>query len=124
MSAGTDLGGIGQHLKSAAEGLVREVAGQLDLEGVKGALTEIEKVGREGRTEAEVVTAVELTDAERQALESKLLEMFGSDLTIRFRVEPAILGGMTVRVGDKYIDGSVASRLGQLRESLVGTRSR
>lgn len=124
MSAGGEIGGIGQHLKSAAEGLVREVAGQLDLEGVKGALTEIEKVGREGRTEAEVVTAVELTEAERKALESRLHDMFGGGLTIRYRVEPAILGGMTVRVGDKYIDGSVASRLGQLRESLVGTRSR
>lgn len=116
-------GDLGQMLKTSAEGLVREVAGKLDLEGVKDALSEIEVSDRKGRTEADVISAVPLTDDERARLENQLRSRFGSDLQIGYRVDPAIIGGMIVRVGDRYIDGSVASRLGQLRESLAGTRS-
>jgi F-type H+-transporting ATPase subunit b len=38
--------------------------------------------------------------------------------TIKFRVDPAILGGLVIRVGDKVLDGSVAGRLEHLRQSL------
>ena len=42
-------------------------------------------------------------------LESRLRARYGSDLPIAYRVDPAILGGLIVRVGDRYIDGSVAA---------------
>jgi F-type H+-transporting ATPase subunit delta len=123
VSGSGDVGDLGRQLKSSAEGLVREVAGKLDLEGVKRSLSDIEEADRRGRVEADVTSAVPLTDAERSKLEDRLHSRFGGDLQIRYRVEPSIIGGMIVRVGDRYIDGSVASRLGQLREALAGARS-
>lgn len=69
-------------------------------------------------TRAEVTSAVELTVKERQEIQSRLSDEFGSNLEFRFLVDPKILGGLVVRVGDKLIDTSIASRLAGLRQSL------
>lgn len=99
--------------------------------GDKG-LKEIEKtldhlagdVEEPGRVTAEVTSAVALTDEERRVIEERLHGAHGDDLPIRFHVDPSILGGVIVRVGDRYIDGSIAARLGQLRQELTGTAAR
>ena len=111
-----------ESVRASARGLVRDLAGRLDLEGVKAALTEIETLARRDHLEAEVTSAVPLTDAERARLEERLQNSLGRDLSIEYDVQPAILGGLVVRVGDRYLDGSVAARLGQLRQTLIGTR--
>lgn len=67
---------------------------------------------------AEVTTAIEMTPAERAAIEARLVEQFGAGLEFTFKVDPAILGGLVVRVGDKLLDSSVASRMAALRQSL------
>lgn len=69
-------------------------------------------------TRAEVTSAVELTDTERQDIQNRLSDEFGANLEFRFAVDPKILGGLIIRVGDKLIDTSVASRLAGLRQSL------
>jgi ATP synthase F1 delta subunit len=112
----------GEALQASARGLVRELAGRLDLEGVKSALAAIETGARSSGFDAEVTSAVPLTPAESEAIERRLRQGHGAELTVHYRVEPAILGGLIVRVGDRYIDGSVAARLGQLRQTLVGGR--
>ena len=72
---------------------------------------------------AEVTAAVELTPAERSAIEERLVEQFGAGLEFTFKVDPAILGGLIIRVGDKLLDNSVASRMAALRQSM-GVASR
>lgn len=67
---------------------------------------------------AEVTSAVELTDEERDALRKTLTERFGSELVFSFGVDPSLMGGLRVRVGDRLIDASVASRLAALREAV------
>lgn len=67
---------------------------------------------------AEVTSAVPLTEAERQALVAQLEAQFGPGLDLRYLVDPAILGGLIVRVGDKLIDGSVASKLAAMKQVL------
>jgi len=47
-----------------------------------------------------------------------VLSKLGDSATISFRVDPAILGGLVVRVGDRIVDGSVAGRLENLRQNL------
>ncbi|HIC89266.1 MAG TPA: ATP synthase F1 subunit delta [Anaerolineae bacterium] len=69
-------------------------------------------------TVAEITSAVPLTDSEKAEIRDKLSARFGSDLEFRFDVDPDIIGGLVIRVGDKLIDASVASRLGELRQSL------
>ena len=67
---------------------------------------------------AKVTTAVALTNAEKQSLETKLRSQFGAQVVFNYVVDPAILGGVIVRVGDKEIDGSVARKLAALKETL------
>jgi F-type H+-transporting ATPase subunit delta len=67
---------------------------------------------------AVVTTAVDL-DAEREAaVKRRLQEQTGRTVELETRVDPAILGGMTVRVGDQLVDGSTRTRLRSLRSSL------
>ena len=69
----------------------------------------------------QVTSAVPLADEDRDALAAKLAEQFGANLELEYHVEPSLLGGLVVRVGDKVIDASVAGKLNALREQL-GTR--
>ncbi|MFZ2487278.1 MAG: ATP synthase F1 subunit delta [Anaerolineae bacterium] len=67
---------------------------------------------------AEITSALELTEEERHGIEQRLREQFGAGLDYKFNVDPALLGGLVVRVGDKLVDDSIASRLAALRQSL------
>jgi F-type H+-transporting ATPase subunit b len=67
---------------------------------------------------AEVTSALPLTEAEQEMVRKQLAKPLGAGASLSFRVNPAILGGLVVRVGDKVIDGSVAGKLEGLRQSL------
>jgi F-type H+-transporting ATPase subunit delta len=75
--------------------------------------------GQQQPIKAEVISAVELSDEEKDSLRQVLTKQFGANLVFSFRVDPALMGGLRVRVGDRLIDTSVASRLAALRESLT-----
>jgi F-type H+-transporting ATPase subunit delta len=72
-----------------------------------------------GITKAQVITAVSLTEAETNAVREHLASVTGKKVIIEPFVEPEILGGIIVKVGDKLIDGSVQNRLRALRKTLV-----
>lgn len=67
---------------------------------------------------AEITSALPLTPAEQDAVKKDVLSKIGTQATVTFRVDPTILGGLIVRVGDKLLDGSVAGQLEALRQSL------
>jgi F-type H+-transporting ATPase subunit b len=66
---------------------------------------------------AEITSALPLDDQEKNAVREDILTKLGSQ-TVSFRVDPAILGGLVIKVGDKVVDGSVAGQLESLRQSL------
>jgi F-type H+-transporting ATPase subunit delta len=68
---------------------------------------------------AHVRSAVPLTDDERAKLEQTLTQRFGSSLEAEYEVDPALIGGVVVRVGDEVIDGSLVGKLSALRERLA-----
>jgi len=71
-----------------------------------------------GIARALVTSAGEL-DADRQAqLERRLTEETGKQVTIETQVDPSILGGLIVRIGDRLVDGSTRTRLRALRSQL------
>jgi F-type H+-transporting ATPase subunit delta len=74
---------------------------------------------RPERKLARVVTAVALSDAEREAMEARLTKQFGPDLEFQYQVDKSLIGGVYLRVGDRVIDGSVAAKLAALREQLA-----
>jgi len=66
---------------------------------------------------AEVTSALPLSQAEEASVRTDVLAKSGAK-DISFRVDPAILGGLVIKVGDKVLDGSVAGKLEGLRQSL------
>jgi F-type H+-transporting ATPase subunit delta len=75
---------------------------------------------RRERSIARVISAVMLTDAQEQRLAATLSQMYGRAISVRTAVDPAVLGGLIVRVGDEVIDGSVATRLSRARDAVAG----
>lgn len=67
---------------------------------------------------AEVTSALPLTDKEKDTVREEIVGKIGTGATISFRVNPSILGGLVIRVGDKVLDGSVAGKLESLHQSL------
>lgn len=67
---------------------------------------------------ATVTSALPLTDEEQEAVKKDVLSRMGAQATISFRVDPSILGGLVIRVGDKVLDGSVVGQLEAMRQSL------
>jgi F-type H+-transporting ATPase subunit b len=68
--------------------------------------------------EAEVTSALPLTDAEKKKVKEDVLKKLGTSAKVTFNVDPNILGGLILRVGDKVVDGSVVNQVQSLRESL------
>jgi F-type H+-transporting ATPase subunit b len=67
---------------------------------------------------AEVTSALPLTGAEQEAVKKDILSKVGQAASVTFRVDPAILGGLVVKVGDQIVDGSVSGQLQGLKQSL------
>jgi F-type H+-transporting ATPase subunit b len=67
---------------------------------------------------AEVISALPLTAEEQAQVKKDVLAKIGKQATVAFRVDPSILGGLVIRVGDKVVDGSVAGKLESLRQNL------
>jgi F-type H+-transporting ATPase subunit b len=67
---------------------------------------------------AEVTSALPLTDDEQRVIRGEILSHLGTAASISFRVDPTILGGLVIRVGDRVVDGSVSGRLEDLKQSM------
>lgn len=67
---------------------------------------------------AEVTSALPLTPEEKETVKEQVISRLGNQATVAFRVDPAILGGLVLRVGDKVLDGSVAGQLNNMRQNL------
>ena len=65
-------------------------------------------------------TAVALTDTERTQLQARLRQSTGHEVVLETAVDPALLGGLVVQIGDRLVDASTRSRLQALRKQLTG----
>jgi F-type H+-transporting ATPase subunit delta len=74
---------------------------------------------RQGIVPATATTAAPLSQDEVRALVGRLEQMTGGRIELALQVDPSLLGGLVVRVGDRLIDGSVRGRLERLRNQLV-----
>jgi F-type H+-transporting ATPase subunit delta len=78
----------------------------------------------EDRVHANVTVAREPTEPERDALARQLSRLLGKRVVPHISLNPAILGGVIVKVGDTVMDGSVRKRLSVLRQRMVATVTR
>lgn len=74
---------------------------------------------RQGVIHATAISATELTQDEVRALTARLEQQTGGRIALDLEVDPSLLGGIVVRVGDRLIDGSVRGRLERLRNQLI-----
>ncbi|MFN8583509.1 MAG: F0F1 ATP synthase subunit delta [Gemmatimonadaceae bacterium] len=73
----------------------------------------------EGRVHAQVTVAREMSDADRTMIAAQLSRRAGKTVVPHLHVNPAILGGVVVRIGDTVMDGSVRRRLSALRARIA-----
>jgi F-type H+-transporting ATPase subunit delta len=78
----------------------------------------------EGRVHVNVTVAREPAEPEKDALAKQLSRLFGKRVVPHISLNPAILGGVIVKVGDTVMDGSVRRRLASLRQRMLATVSR
>jgi F-type H+-transporting ATPase subunit delta len=75
---------------------------------------------RRERLIARVTTAIQLTEDQQQRLTEALRTSTGQDVRLQLIVDPSLVGGVTVRIGDEQIDGSVVRHLTEARRQLGG----
>jgi F-type H+-transporting ATPase subunit delta len=87
----------------------------------EGSLTRLVEMtaAKRDREVAYVVVATPLTDGEEQALASKLADIYGRPVSLKIDVNPAIIGGVSVKVGSDLYDGTILRRLNEARQAFV-----
>ncbi|MBM3224294.1 MAG: ATP synthase F1 subunit delta [Candidatus Tectomicrobia bacterium] len=73
-----------------------------------------------GRVVARVTTASELDAQQRQMVIQKIAAATNKDVLLETQVDPAILGGLVVRVNNMILDGSIRNQLARMRKALIG----
>jgi ATP synthase F0 subunit b/ATP synthase F1 delta subunit len=68
-------------------------------------------VARRGEVVAQVLAAAELSDAQRTRLTEVLSRIYGHPVTVQLEIDPELLGGLLISVGDEVVDGTLSSRL-------------
>jgi F-type H+-transporting ATPase subunit delta len=77
---------------------------------------------RRDRQVAYVTVAKALTDSEESRLGARLAQIYGRQVALKVSVDPKILGGVSVRIGDDLYDGTVLRRINESRIALAGRR--
>jgi len=87
--------------------------------GVKdGKVVVLEGSSQLSGTTAEITSALPLTDEEQDSVKKELLATLGDKAELTYRVDPSILGGLVIRVGDRVMDGSVFGQLQELKDQI------
>ncbi len=73
-----------------------------------------------GIVNAEVISAIELSDTDKSSVASAVEEMVGSAVNINHKVDASIIGGLIVKVGSKMLDASVQTKLKKLKLEMKG----
>ncbi len=88
------------------------------IDEILATLTRVVTTEAGGPQQAIVTSALSLSEEDQARIRNGLIEKFGANLDFTFQVDPEILGGLVVRVGDKLIDDSVRGRIVALRNTL------
>jgi F-type H+-transporting ATPase subunit delta len=105
------------------EGRVRQTVGAVIAKkprGYVGILSHFQRLVKLDieRRAATVESAAPVSDALQQAVKANLAARYGQGLNVSFGVNPALIGGLRVKVGSDVFDGSVRARLNELAERM------
>jgi ATP synthase F0 subunit b/ATP synthase F1 delta subunit len=110
----------GSGVDGIAAELLRQTIGHLRGERADEAVIDLAElaVARRGEIVAHVRAASDLSDAQRARLVELLTRIYGQPVSVQLHVDPEVLGGLSITVGDEVIDGSIASRLAAAQTQL------
>ncbi|MCF7797739.1 MAG: ATP synthase F1 subunit delta [Lentisphaeria bacterium] len=100
---------------------VLELAERRDLKLLPVIARRVEVLYRKRNNSVKVVatSSVELTETQVKTLTEQVVKAFGKEPDLDQVIDPNVIGGLRLRVGNTVIDGSLASRLGQLKKNLI-----
>lgn len=112
---------LGKRVAKPACNLVRLLVRRGKLELVTGIAAEYQRLlnQKRGVVAALVTSAKPLTADEDTAIRARVAQLTGTTVDVLTAVDPQLIGGLTVRIGDRLIDASVRGRLERLREQLL-----
>jgi len=107
-------------VNGTAAALLTQTVGLLRGERADEAVIDLAElaVSRRGEVVAHVTAAADLTDAQRNRLTEVLTRIYGHPVSVQLHIDPELLGGLSIAVGDEVIDGSIASRLAAAQTQL------
>ena len=108
------LGGRANPVSTALVSMVVGAGRARDRAAIIDDLVQL-SAAEDNREVAEVRSAVELTDDQKQRLAAALEAKTGKQIELKVIIDPSVLGGLVAQVGDTVIDGSVKTRLAQLK---------
>lgn len=74
--------------------------------------------------DASVTSAIELSGKDLKSLQGQLSDLTGKNIRLQTMVDPKLIGGLVIRVGDRVIDGSITKRLQLLKKNLIAAQMR
>jgi ATP synthase F0 subunit b/ATP synthase F1 delta subunit len=110
----------GSGVDGIAAALLTQTIGHLRGERADEAVLDLAElaVARRGEVVAHVSAAADLSDDQRNRLVELLTRIYGHPVSVQLNVDPELLGGLSITVGDEVIDGSIASRLAAASDQL------
>jgi len=112
---------LASRISKPAFNLVRLLVQRGNLELLTPMAAEYQRLlnNRRGIVSALVTSAMPLTKDEDAAIRARVAQLTGTTVDVQTAVDPALIGGLTVKIGDRLIDASVRGRLERLREQLL-----
>jgi len=113
---------LGGKARPATERLVVRLVRQPRGRSLEAGLEALSRLAaeRRNRSVAVVTSAVPLSDHQKQRLGAALARLYGREMHLNLDVDPAVLGGVRVRIGDEVIDGTIAERLEEATRRMAG----
>ena len=102
--------------------LLRAMANEGSLGQLPQVTSAFERYARQTeqeRLEGEIVSAVELDENQRARIAEDLRTRYGSAVELRFQVDPSLIGGLIIRVGDQVLDNSLRARLSAIQRNML-----
>ena len=114
------LGRAGQNVNPIAAALLAQTVELLHGQPADDAILRLAgvAVARHGEVVAQVSAAAELSDAQLTRLTEVLTRVYSNPVTVQMHIDPELLGGLAISVGDEVIDGTLSSRLARAHSQL------
>ncbi|MCT2592386.1 F0F1 ATP synthase subunit delta [Streptomyces sp. N2-109] len=113
---------LGGRARPATERLLTRLVSAPRGRSLEGGLEALSKLAadRRDRSVAVVTSAVPLSEQQKRRLGAALATLYGREVHLNLDVDPSVLGGIAVRIGDEVINGSIADRLEEAQRRMAG----